>query len=178
MGLPQFMPSSYRRYAVDFDRDGLVDLVGSPADAIGSVASYLKAYGWTADEVPVVRVQLPSGSEGDLVSGLERTREVDKLQQAGVKFATAGLPPGPCSIVELPAPGRASKYLAGFGNFEAITRYNRSTFYAAAVIELADAIHVARKRRIVAGSAPTLATATTAKCDSCSLISPIHTSAR
>jgi membrane-bound lytic murein transglycosylase B len=178
MGLPQFMPSSYRRYAVDFDRDGLVDLVGSPADAIGSVASYLKAYGWTADEVPVVRVQLPSGSEGDLVSGLERTREVDKLQQAGVKFATAGLPPGPCSIVELPAPGKAAKYLAGFGNFEAITRYNRSTFYAAAVIELADAIHAARERRIVAGSAPTVDTATTAKCDSCSLISPIHTSAR
>ena len=51
MGLPQFMPSSYRRHAVDFDQDGIIDLVSSPADAIGSVASYLKAYGWTAGEV-------------------------------------------------------------------------------------------------------------------------------
>jgi membrane-bound lytic murein transglycosylase B len=55
MGLPQFMPSSYRRYAVDFDRDGLVDLVGSPADAIGSVASYLKAYGWLSEGLRVDR---------------------------------------------------------------------------------------------------------------------------
>jgi len=152
MGLAQFMPSSYRRHAVDFDRDGITDLVGSPADAIGSIASYLKAYGWTAGEMATAPVELPSGSEADLVSGLERIHDVAELQQKGVKFAAAGPTQGMCSVVELPIPGRTPRYLAGFGNFEAITRYNRSTFYAAAVLELADAIHTARKQQSVAGS--------------------------
>jgi membrane-bound lytic murein transglycosylase B len=150
MGLPQFMPSSYRRYAVDFDQDGVIDLAGSPADAIGSVASYLKAYGWTVGEVPTVRVQLPAGSELDLVSGLERVHDVAFLRDKGVKFPGFALPQGTCSVVELPRPGKPSKYLAGFGNFEAITRYNRSTFYATAVLELADAIRAARTRHMTA----------------------------
>jgi membrane-bound lytic murein transglycosylase B len=152
MGLPQFMPSSYRRYAVDFDQDGLVDLAGSPADAIGSVASYLKAYGWTVGELPMVRVQLPAGSELDLVSGLERVHDIALLRDRGVKFPSLALPQGTCSVIELPAPGKPSKYLAGFGNFEAITRYNRSTFYATAVLELADAIRAARTRRVLASA--------------------------
>ena len=50
IGIPQFMPSSYRRYAIDFDNDGKVDLSGSPADAIGSVANYLKSFGWEAGQ--------------------------------------------------------------------------------------------------------------------------------
>lgn len=150
MGLPQFMPSSYRRYALDFDQDGLIDLAGSPADAIGSVAKYLKAYGWTAGERPTVLVQLPSGGELDLVSGLERVHDVASLRERGVKFPGLALPPGTCSVIELPAPGKPSRYLAGFGNFEAITRYNRSTFYATAVLELAEAIRGARPREMTA----------------------------
>jgi membrane-bound lytic murein transglycosylase B len=146
MGLPQFMPSSYRRHAVDFDGDGSIDLVGSPADAIGSVAKYLKAYGWTPGEPAKIRVQLPKGTAPELVSGLERAHTVADLRKQGVKFTgvkVAALPDGPCSVVELPKPGAASSYVAGFGNFEAITRYNRSTFYATAVLELADAIRTA-----------------------------------
>ena len=144
MGLPQFMPSSYRRHAVDFDQDGAVDLVSSPVDAIGSIASYLKAYGWTPGEVPTASVRLPAGSEADLITGLERSHRVPELREKGVKFAVAELPEGTCSVVELPTPGKPSRYVAGFGNFEAITRYNRSTFYASAVLDLADAIRAAR----------------------------------
>jgi membrane-bound lytic murein transglycosylase B len=150
MGLPQFMPSSYRRYAVDFDGDQSIDLVGSPADAIGSVASYLKAFGWKEGEAATVRVKLPAGNEADLVTGLERAHEVGELQDRGVKFSAAKLPEGLCSVVELPTPGKASKFVAGFGNFEAVTRYNRSTFYATAVLELADAIRAARARTMTA----------------------------
>src|SRR5687767_2883737 len=86
MGLPQFMPSSYRRHAVDFDGNGSVDLVGSPADAIGSVAKYLKAYGWTPGEPAKIRVQLPAGTAPELVSGLERAHTVADLRKQGVKF--------------------------------------------------------------------------------------------
>lgn len=149
MGLPQFMPSSYRRHAIDFDQDGLTDLATSAADAIGSVASYLNAYGWTAGEVPTVRLQLPIGGERDLVSGLERVHDVTWLQERGAKFLGLNPPQGTCSVVELPAPGKPSRYLAGFGNFEAITRYNRSTFYAATVLELAEAIRTARTRQVI-----------------------------
>ncbi len=148
MGLPQFMPSSYRRHAVDYDRDGSIDLIGSPADAIGSVGSYLKAYGWKQNEAPTVTVRLPAGSEADLVTGLERAHDVLELKQRGVKFSSSKLPDGACSVVELPTPGKPSKYVAGFGNFEAVTRYNRSTFYATAVLDLADAIRSARTRQM------------------------------
>ena len=144
MGLPQFMPSSVRKYAVDFDGDGIIDLIGSTSDAIGSIASYLKAFGWADGEAALVPVQLPANSAADLVTGLERTHEVAALKEKGVRFSIKRLPEGACSVIELPTPGKASRYMAGFGNFEAITRYNRSTFYATAVLELANAIREAR----------------------------------
>jgi membrane-bound lytic murein transglycosylase B len=146
------MPSSYRRYAVDFDNDGVIDLAGSPADAIGSIASYLRAFGWIAGEAPTMPVRLPSGGEADLVTGLQRVHSIDVLKEKGVTFSVSSLPQGACSVVELPAPGKPSKYLAGFANFEAVTRYNRSTFYAAAVLDLADAIRAARTRQLAANA--------------------------
>src|SRR5688572_6328192 len=146
VGLPQFMPSSYRRYAVDFDSDGVIDLLGSPADAIGSIASYMKAFGWVMGEAPTAPVRLASGSEGDFVSGLERVHDVSGVQSQGVVFSGRDPPAGLCSIFELPTPGKPSKFVAGFTNFEVVTRYNRSTFYASAVLELADAIRKAHGR--------------------------------
>ena len=146
VGLPQFMPSSYRRYAVDFDGDGAIDLLGSPADAIGSIASYIKAFGWIVGEAPIAPVRLASGSEADFVSGLERVHEVSDAQNKGVVFSGRDPPAGMCSIFELPTPGKPSKFVAGFTNFEVVTRYNRSTFYASAVLELGDAILKARGR--------------------------------
>jgi membrane-bound lytic murein transglycosylase B len=146
VGLPQFMPSSYRRYAVDYDGDGSIDLLGSPADAIGSIASYMKSFGWMPGETPSAPVRLLPGSETELVSGLERVHGILEVQGKGVVFSGAEPPAGPCSIFELPTPGKTSRYFAGFTNFEVITRYNRSTFYASAVLELADAIQKARGR--------------------------------
>jgi membrane-bound lytic murein transglycosylase B len=143
VGLPQFMPSSYRRYAVDYDGDGAIDLLGSPADAIGSIASYMKAYGWVPGETPTAPVRLAPGSESDLVSGLQRVHAISDVQIKGVVFSGGEPPAGPCSIFELPTPGKKSKFVAGFTNFEVVTRYNRSTFYASAVLELADAIEKA-----------------------------------
>ena len=99
-------------------------------------------------------VRLPADSAAKLVTGLQRVHNVAELREKGVKFSDSKLPDGTCSVVELPAPGKPSKYLAGFANFEAVTRYNRSTFYATAVLELADAIFVARTRQITAGDAP------------------------
>ena len=144
VGLPQFMPSSYRRFAVDYDGDGAIDLIGSPSDAIGSIASYLKAYGWTPGEPATAPVRLLPGTEAELVSGLDRVHDILEVQGKGVMFSGAEPPAGPCSIFELPTPGKPSKFVAGFNNFEVITRYNRSTFYASAVLELAGAISKAR----------------------------------
>ena len=146
VGLPQFMPSSYRRYAVDYDGDGAIDLLGSPADAIGSIASYMKSFGWVPGETPTAPVRLAPGSEPELVSGLERVHDVSDVQSKGVVFSGRDPPAGFVSIFELPTPGKPSKFVAGFTNFEVVTRYNRSTFYASAVLELADAIRKAHSR--------------------------------
>ena len=143
VGLPQFMPSSYRKYAVDYDGDGAIDLRGSAADAIGSIANYIKAFGWVPGEPAKAPIRLLPGSETGLISGLERVHDVLEVQGKGVVFAGSEPPEGPCSIFELPTPGKASKFFAGFTNFEVITRYNRSTFYASAVLELGQAIRKA-----------------------------------
>jgi membrane-bound lytic murein transglycosylase B len=143
VGLPQFMPSSYRKYAVDFDGDGAIDLVGSPADAIGSIASYMKSFGWVPGEAATSTVRLLPGSEPELVSGLDRVHDQLEVQGKGVVFSGRDPPSGLISIFELPTPGKPSKFAAGFTNFEVVTRYYRSTFYASAVLELADAVRKA-----------------------------------
>lgn len=153
MGLPQFMPSSYRRYAVDYDGDGAIDLINSAPDAIGSVASYLKTFGWVPGETPKAPVRLAPGSEPELVSGLERVHDVLDVQARGVVFRGREPPAGPVSIFELPTPGKPSKFYAGFNNFEVVTRYNRSTFYASAVLELAEAIRKAHGELQLASAA-------------------------
>jgi membrane-bound lytic murein transglycosylase B len=152
VGLPQFMPSSYRKYAVDFDGDGRVDLRGSAADAIGSIANYLKAFGWMSGEAPSAPVRLLPGTEPELVSGLDRIHELLAVQGKGVVFSGAEPPGGPISIFELPTPGKPSRFMAGFTNFEVVTRYNRSTFYASAVLELGDAIQKSRTRAQLAAN--------------------------
>lgn len=152
VGLPQFMPSSYRRYAVDFDGDGEVNLRASAPDAIGSVGNYIREFGWIPGEPPKAPVRLLPGSESDLISGLDRVHDVLEAQLKGVVFSGREPPAGPISIFELPTPGKPSKYYAGFNNFEVVTRYNRSTFYASAVLELAEAIRKARGRELQVAS--------------------------
>ncbi len=84
---------------------------------------------------------------------MERVHDVADVQTKGVVFSGREPPGGLCSIFELPTPGQRSKFVAGFANFEVITRYNRSTFYASAVLELAGAIQEAHYRVQLASTA-------------------------
>ena len=144
IGVPQFMPGSYRRYAVDFDGDGKIDLSGSTADAIGSVGNYLKEYGWEAGSPIAARAQIRTENFQEFLdTGIEPSQSVKKLREAGI------VPLGPvgndevAAFLELNSQGKPQFWL-GFKNFYVITRYNRSTFYAMSVFELAEAIRARR----------------------------------
>lgn len=148
VGLPQFMPGSYRRYAVDFDGDGHRDLRGSAVDAIGSVANFLAQHGWQRGGPIAVPAVLESPEARALADGrVEATRTAAELRIAQVAFA-AGIDDAQASVlVELDSVEAPSEYWVGFDNFYVITRYNRSSFYAISVLALAQAIHAARGRQ-------------------------------
>lgn len=137
MGRAQFMPSSFRAYAVDFDGDGRRDLWASDADAIGSVANYFVQHGWRPGE----RVVLPAAGVDErhrrfLDAGLKPSFTLGELAAAGVGVAADGLPADtPSSLFDLDEEDGPA-YWAGLQNFYAITRYNRSELYAMAVYEL------------------------------------------
>lgn len=144
IGIPQFMPGSYRRYAVDFDNDGKIDLPGSAADAIGSVGNYLREHGWEADKPIAVRAQARSESLQEfLVTDIEPLYSVRRLREAGIIPLDSVADDIFSAVLELNSQGRQQLWL-GFRNFYVITRYNRSTFYAMSVFELAKAIRAAR----------------------------------
>ncbi len=143
LGLPQFMPGSVRRHAIDFDGDGRVDLGRSVSDAIGSVASFLVAHGWLRD----VPVQFAARTEPDVLDVVGRTNVAAYRWQdiAALGVTIDGELAGDTRVmlVELPfetAYGEAIDYRIGTVNFAALLHYNRSTFYATAVAELAAAI--------------------------------------
>ncbi|MDX1605703.1 MAG: lytic murein transglycosylase B [Candidatus Competibacterales bacterium] len=148
MGIAQFMPSSYRAYAVDFDDDGLRDLWHNPVDAIGSAASYLGEHGWRAG-APVVAAAEVSGSawRAQLDQGMEPRLTVAEWRALGVRPEVPVDDARRAILLELEG-ADGPIYRLGFHNFYVITRYNRSPLYAMAVFELAQAI---RARR-VAGS--------------------------
>lgn len=151
MGLPQFMPSSWIRYAVDFDGDGRIDLWNSEADAIGSVASYFQGYGWR----PGLPVQYPVRLAPDADMGALLAPDIlpsftpGDFAAKGALLGPAGLAhPGQLALIELqngdPAqPGNTPSYVAGTENFYVITRYNWSSYYAMAVIELGQEVAAA-----------------------------------
>jgi membrane-bound lytic murein transglycosylase B len=143
IGLPQFMPGSIRQYAVDFDGDGRINLLESPVDAIGSVANYLRQHGWRPGEPFAFPAQVSPNSEEWshlLKQGLVAKNTIDELRQSGVhtpKSAPADLRYGLVNLQNGTAP---TEYWLGTPNFFAITHYNRSYFYAMAVIHLGEAI--------------------------------------
>jgi membrane-bound lytic murein transglycosylase B len=144
IGIPQFMPSSYRRYAIDFDADGKIDLSGSPADAIGSVANYLKSYGWEADQTPVVPALVNGVDYRDAVfAGIKPSYTLSELRERGVIPRETSPDNLPATLIELENNG-GNEYWLGFNNFFVITRYNRSVNYAMSVLQLADEIRAAR----------------------------------
>jgi peptidoglycan lytic transglycosylase B len=140
MGAPQFISSSYRKFAVDGDGNGHRDLWGSWDDVIDSVANYLVAHGWRDGEPVVVMATL---ADPDLTrfdtSKVELNETVQSLRDKGVQFETKL--PGDAPAMLIVAQGRdGMEYRVGFTNFYAITRYNRSTMYAMAVHDLGAAI--------------------------------------
>ena len=137
IGIPQFMPSSARRYAVDFDGSGVIDLQKSRTDAIGSVANFLRQHGWQRGADLAVRARLSGEAWHGYVQGATDPRHsAAELRAAGVEFE-AQPAEAAVALVGLAAPqAQATEYRVMLRNFYVITRYNRSVLYAAAVTDL------------------------------------------
>jgi membrane-bound lytic murein transglycosylase B len=140
IGIPQFMPGSIRRFAVDFDDNGRRELRTSVADAIGSVGHFLQMHGWRAGETIAVAARPEGENFRALIDGgVLPDRDIAALRAAGVAVDPAIDDAMPAVLIELDSPAGA-EYLVGLQNFYVLTRYNRSSFYAAAVWSLAQAI--------------------------------------
>jgi membrane-bound lytic murein transglycosylase B len=147
MGLPQFMPSSVLRWALDFDGDEHIDLHTSSADVVGSVAHYLASFGWERGLPTHFDVAPPPPGEArarllapDIVPSFSATEFVE----AGALLPEAALAhEGPLALVLLENGGAEPTLIAGTRNFYVVTRYNWSSYYALAVIELGAAVKAA-----------------------------------
>jgi membrane-bound lytic murein transglycosylase B len=155
MGIPQFMPSSQRRWGVDFDGDGRVDLRGSPVDAIGSVANFLKSHGWISGQSIVLNVQPPAPFPDAFEKvDIKPSITLDTYQASGFTFSSHLSGHTLATLVRLSTPNEANQYWLGLQNYYVITRYNRSAAYAMSVIELGNAIRAARSRLVVEAESP------------------------
>ena len=140
MGWPQFMPSSWTRFAVDFDGDGRIDLLKNPVDAIGSVANYFKAFGWQTGmpthypaQFDEAKLDKPTLLAPDILPSFSAASMQDKGM---VLTSDAQQHKGNLALVELFNGSDAPSYVVGTENFYVVTRYNWSSYYALAVIEL------------------------------------------
>ena len=153
IGLPQFMPSSIRNFAVDGDGDGRIDLKQSPKDAIASVANFMKNHGWQAGmpiSFPVQENAIPIAKQ--LADGEPQLKySVAELIEKGILLPSQGdlqrggvEPQSKALIVDLPYPDKdgtdQAQYFVGLNNFLTIVQYNRSYFYAQSVAEFAEAL--------------------------------------
>ena len=145
MGLPQFMPSSWVKYAIDFDEDGKVDLFTSPADVIGSVANYFKAFKWQSGmptHYPVTFDTAKLDMDALMAPDILPTFSVPSFMAKGVNLNAVGVAhTGLLALIELQngdpsIAGNTPSYVAGTENFYVITRYNWSSYYAMSVIDL------------------------------------------
>ena len=151
MGYGQFIPSSFRAYAVDFDGDGKRDIWGNEADAIGSVANYFARHGWESAAPVALQVDV----EGDAVDGivnesLSLKRTVGELRELGVQDGAhlEGLEDDTSAGLYRMMQESGPEYWLGLNNFYVITRYNRSRLYALAVHQLSQEILSARQPEI------------------------------
>jgi membrane-bound lytic murein transglycosylase B len=140
MGSPQFISSSYRKYAIDADGDGRRDLWSNWDDIVGSVANYLRAFGWRGNEEVVVDASLQNADLSRFnVAKIDLNETVQSLRTKGVQFETRMPDEAPAMLIV--AQGKdGPMYRVGFNNFYVITRYNRSTMYAMAVHDLGEAV--------------------------------------
>jgi membrane-bound lytic murein transglycosylase B len=148
IGLPQFMPGSINRHAVDFDGDGHIDLQRSSADAVGSVAHYLAEHGWQRGMPTHFEVKVPVDTADRaalLAPDILPSFTAAQFAERGAALPAEGAAhPGVLALVELQNGDAAPSFYAGTQNFYAITRYNWSSYYAMAVITLAEALKTAR----------------------------------
>ena len=148
MGLPQFMPSSWVKYAIDFDGDGRIDLWNSEADVIGSVANYFRAFGWQPGMPTYYPVRLSPDAQMDtlLAPDILPSFSPESFIAKGATPLNGGAThPGKLALVELQngdpsVPGNEPQYIAGTDNFYVITRYNWSSYYAMSVIDLGNEV--------------------------------------
>lgn len=144
MGIPQFISSSYRNFAVDFDIDGVTDIWQNPVDAIGSVGNYFHRHGWLKGGLVTLPAEPePASAAPEPAPGLEPDLDAEGLERLGIRPAIP-LPGGEkvkLLALELES-GR--EYWLGFRNFYVITRYNRSVHYAMAVYRLAESLRARR----------------------------------
>ncbi|QVL47301.1 MAG: lytic murein transglycosylase B [Thiocapsa sp.] len=155
MGKPQFISSSYRNYAIDFDGDGRRDLWGSNADVVGSVANYFKQHGWRSGEPVAFAAELRSGVPAGIALVEKTTAPPDTtagdLRAAGVAWDEPLPAEAPANLIRLD--GVEDEYWVGLNNFYAITRYNHSNLYAMAVHQLSEAIRARRSEAAASGTA-------------------------
>jgi membrane-bound lytic murein transglycosylase B len=145
MGIAQFMPGSYRRYAIDFDGDGRRDLFENARDAIGSIANYLTAHGWQRNAPVAVPASVSDSAAETFRAGKLSTRyRLSELESLGVTAASDPLVERDTTRaipLTLKNPS-GSEYWLGFENFYVITRYNQSVYYAMAVHQLSEEIRI------------------------------------
>ncbi len=140
MGIPQFIPSSYQRFAVDFDGDGARNLLSGESDAIGSIANYLSQHQWQPQEAIALRAKVHGVDARTLLdAGYKPHTTLAALHQAGIQFTT-DLPATTATALISLAEKESDEHWAVLDNFYVITRYNRSPLYAMAVFQLALAI--------------------------------------
>lgn len=143
LGIPQFMPSSYRNYAVDFNGNGKTDLLREDKDAIGSVANYMKAYGWISGEpvASLTRVDLAL-----CTSDIKTPRTLDDWAKDGFTPVEKVIYNRPLRLMDFTV-AEGKEFWLAYNNFDVITKYNNSDFYAMSVYQLAEAIKAARMNR-------------------------------
>lgn len=160
LGYPQFMPSSWRNLAVDFDGDGKRDLINNPVDAIGSIANYFKANGWKTGEPVVARARIVSQDYDSAINKeLSTNSTLEEIARKGLVPREPGtyLAQAPASAIRLQGENGGEFWL-GFTNFYVITKYNRSVLYAMAAYQLSQELKAAYEQSL---QAPTVDTATT-----------------
>jgi membrane-bound lytic murein transglycosylase B len=136
------MPGSIRRHAIDFDGDGRVDLRTSASDAVGSVARFLSNHGWRPGEPTYFQaiVEDEARARPAVEAGVPPKLSLTELAALGVSSPQSIAGAEPLSLIDLPDGDNPTQYVLGTNNFWVITRYNRSYFYAMAVIDLARAL--------------------------------------
>jgi membrane-bound lytic murein transglycosylase B len=158
MGAPQFMPSNYRRFAVDADANGRIDLWSDWPDVCASVGNYLKEHGWNAGEPVLAEATVPPEKVGELDGRkLVLSETIASLAAKGVSLDAAALPPETPAILIAADEPDGIHWRVGYNNFFVITRYNHSALYAMAVYELATAV----KQRMLSNDAAELARSAT-----------------